>query len=305
MIEKLIAVASGDFTVRAERTGRGDALDTFGFLLNNVAIEVRDLVSDHDRQRVLLETVLESMLDGVLVLDTEGKIRRTNEAMAKLLGRPTTELDGLTIGDVLAPNESGLAEKLSSDLALGPFDSRDTHFRTSTGDTLAVAVSGSPHRDFSGRPMGFVLVARDDRELRRVNAQLHLSDRLATMGTLAAGVAHEINNPLAFVSANVDYVLEEMEAVSRGDTLSAARIEDMIRALKSSRSGALRVRNIVRDLHQFAPRRMARPASSSTRCSTRRSASYRTRSATTRASSSATASRRRCSRTRAGWCRSS
>jgi PAS domain S-box-containing protein len=252
VIEKFIMLASGDYAIRAERTGRGDSLDTMAFLLNNVAVEVGDIVSEHERQRVLLETVLESMLDGVMVLDPQGRIRRTNGAMSKLLGRRTADLIGVAIDEVLAPSERGLADKLSNASDLGPFDNRDTHFRATGDTTLAVAVSGSPHRNANGEAMGFVLVARDDRELRRVNAQLHLSDRLATMGTLAAGVAHEINNPLAFVSANVDFVLEELELVARGEDLSPERTADIIRALRSSRSGALRVRNIVRDLHQFA-----------------------------------------------------
>lgn len=251
LIEKFITLAGGDFSVRADRTGRGDPFDTMAYLLNNVAAEVGDLVLEHDRQRMLFETVLESMIDGVLLLDLHGRIRRTNAAMAKLLGRRAEDLVGKSVADVLAPSEQALAERLSAARREGPFDNRDTHFRAESGASFAVAVNGSPHRDANGEPVGFVLVARDDRELRQANAQLHMSDRLATMGTLAAGVAHEVNNPLAFLSANVDFVLEEMESVAPGDAFPQEQTDEMMRALRSAREGALRVKNIVRDLHQF------------------------------------------------------
>ncbi|AKU93792.1 sensor histidine kinase [Labilithrix luteola] len=251
LIEKFIALASGDFTVRAERTGRGDPLDTMAYMLNNVAVEIGLLVGDHEKQRKLLEMVLESMLDGVLLLDRQGRVHRTNAAMAKLLGRRAKDLVGQRVGELLAPSERALADELSSERVGEAFVNRDTFFRTSEGGTFAVAVNGSPHRDAGGEPVGFVLVARDDRELRQVNAQLHMSDRLATMGTLAAGVAHEINNPLAFVSANIDFVLEEMNAVKAGEPLPPKLVAELRRALSASREGALRVRNIIRDLHHF------------------------------------------------------
>jgi two-component system NtrC family sensor kinase len=252
LVEKFIAVAAGDFSVRAHRTHRGDALDTLAFLLNNVASEIGDLVGDHDRQRVQLETVLESMLDGVLLLDPQGRIRRCNAAMANLLGRQPRDIVDLHVSDVLAPAERELATRLSEQLTEGSFRNRDTLFRSVDGAPLTMAVNGSAHRDVDGTLVGVVLVARDERELRTVRAHLQLSDRLAAMGTLAAGVAHEINNPLAFLSANLDFLLEELHDLEQGRALSDERMTEILRALRSSRGGAERVRHIVRDLGFFA-----------------------------------------------------
>jgi two-component system, NtrC family, sensor kinase len=251
LIEKFIALAGGDFGVRAERTYRRDPVDTLAFLLNNVAVEIGDLVGDHDRQRMLLETVIESMLDGVLLLDPEGRIRSSNAAMASLLGHASGALVGLHVSDVLVAAEHELAARLTDPLILGPIRNRDTLFRGKDGAVLTMAVNGSPHRDAEGRLLGIVLVARDDRELKNARARLEITDRLATMGTLAAGVAHEINNPLAFISANVDFVLEELEEVARGAPLSGERLAEIIRALGSSRNGAARVRHIVQELRGF------------------------------------------------------
>ena len=252
LIEKFIAVAAGDFEVRAERTYHGDAVDTLAYLLNNVASEVGELVGAHDRQRMLLETVIESMLDGVLMLDPGGRITHSNRAMADLLRRTTDELVGMQLSDVLAVPEHELAEELALHLTRGVFRNRDTLFRTKDGSALTIALNASPHRDVQGALVGIVLVARDDRELKSARADLERSDRLATMGMLAAGVAHEINNPLAFVSANVDFVLEELEECGASGTLSPERIAEIVKALRSSRTGTARVRNIVRELRGFA-----------------------------------------------------
>ncbi len=85
----------------------------------------------------------------------------------------------------------------------------------------------------------------DVTDRKRLEAQLMLADRMASVGTLAAGVAHEINNPLAFVLANVEFALAELRA-------AAVEPLEVLRALGEARDGGLRVREIVRDLKAFS-----------------------------------------------------
>jgi signal transduction histidine kinase len=80
--------------------------------------------------------------------------------------------------------------------------------------------------------------------------RLSLSERMASVGTLAAGVAHEINNPLAYVTANLDLLLEEVEAL--GADPSPERVAEIGDMLRQAREGAERVRRIVRGLQTFA-----------------------------------------------------
>ncbi|MFP2912421.1 ATP-binding protein, partial [Pyxidicoccus sp. 3LFB2] len=93
-------------------------------------------------------------------------------------------------------------------------------------------------------------VALDITDRKAMQAQLVVSDRLAAVGTLAAGVAHEINNPLAFVLSNLSFLSGELQGVSR--ELPPGRTAEMEEVLREASDGAHRVRQIVRDLRTFS-----------------------------------------------------
>jgi two-component system, cell cycle sensor histidine kinase and response regulator CckA len=99
-----------------------------------------------------------------------------------------------------------------------------------------------------------LLVASEHRELQ---ARLAQADRLTSLGTLAAGVAHEINNPLAYVLLNIGYVSEELSKilVDEADATGKRprkRIDEVLLALEHARNGAERIRDIVRNLKTFS-----------------------------------------------------
>jgi two-component system NtrC family sensor kinase len=93
-------------------------------------------------------------------------------------------------------------------------------------------------------------VSLDVTDRKALQAQLVVSDRLAAVGTLAAGVAHEINNPLAFVLSNLSFLAGELQGVSR--ELPPGRTAEMEEVLREASDGAHRVRQIVRDLRTFS-----------------------------------------------------
>jgi PAS domain S-box-containing protein len=114
------------------------------------------------------------------------------------------------------------------------FDDAELHFLMQLAEDVAFGVIS--------------LRARADRD--RLTAQLAQADRLAAMGTLAAGVAHEINNPLAYVIAAHTFIGDALAALR--ERVDDPRLGDLLDALRDAHEGAERVRQIVRDLRTFS-----------------------------------------------------
>jgi two-component system, NtrC family, sensor kinase len=122
-----------------------------------------------------------------------------------------------------------------------PFQARDLELAGALAGQVALAVANN-------HLLGEL---RDNVEaLKKSQARLAQSERLAAIGFLAAGVAHEVNNPVAYVLANVQYVLGHMESLRRPD--NTALVDELINALSDSSDGALRIRDIVQDMRKLA-----------------------------------------------------
>jgi PAS domain S-box-containing protein len=104
-----------------------------------------------------------------------------------------------------------------------------------------------PGPDGTARMIG---TEQDVTEKRLVEARIMLGDRLTSVGTLAAGVAHEINNPLAYVSMNLDLIAEEIRSI--GGASPSGRLRELDELTREARQGAERVRKIVSGLKTFS-----------------------------------------------------
>jgi PAS domain S-box-containing protein len=193
------------------------------------------------RHAALLEAVVESAPDYVIQLDLDGIVQFVNRT-----DPPATPADviGQSWFDRIVPDQRERAR-----------DAFDTVIRTGepAGFEIQLQADGTT-RWFQGRfgaikegktIVGCVLIARDVTDSKQTELQLMLADRMASVGTLAAGVAHEINNPLAAVIANLDMALQDIETIE-------APPADLHEELDDARSAADRVREIVRDLKIFS-----------------------------------------------------
>jgi PAS domain S-box-containing protein len=122
--------------------------------------------------------------------------------------------------------------------------------RRANGTYARVLDRGAILRNAAGEPVRVLGTVLDMSEREELRARVALADRMATVGTLAAGVAHEINNPLAFVIANLDYARQEIDAALEAGTPPEAH--ELPTALREAREGAERMRLIVRDLKTFS-----------------------------------------------------
>jgi len=213
-------------------------------------------------------TTLRAIGDAVMAVDGDGLVNFANPVAETLLGSPSEELIGRNMLEVFHP----IDERTRAPIPLpSPREvAAGTTTPLATGAALLckngehpIEDSLSPIVDEKGQLMGAVIVFRDVSEARRLRERVALSDRMASLGTLAAGVAHEINNPLTYVLGNASVVARELDRMrqavkerksSAGSLLDmvAERTHAMTDALLEIQDGAERIRAIVIDLRAFA-----------------------------------------------------
>lgn len=123
-------------------------------------------------------------------------------------------------------------------------------FRRHNGSWATVIDRGHLLFDDEGTPARLIGEMSDISGQQLLQARLALSERLASVGTLAAGVAHEINNPLAWISSNLHFAIDELKVLRQ--TAPAPVLDEVAEALNDARTGAERVSTIVRDLKHFS-----------------------------------------------------
>jgi len=158
------------------------------------------------------ENILESMDSGILVLDLNGQIARWNRAMETLYGKSRIEVLGRSLDDIFpAP----FLEALRGSLVLGRHEEIDhiykLHLPASDGRGLIVNVSVAPFQVDSGERCGTVLILEDVTARMRLEEQLQHSEKMASIGLLAAGVAHEVNTPLTGISSYTQMLRKHVE----------------------------------------------------------------------------------------------
>jgi nitrogen-specific signal transduction histidine kinase/CheY-like chemotaxis protein len=110
---------------------------------------------------------------------------------------------------------------------------------------------GSLVYDATGRAVRMLGVMEDISRDRELESRLTLASRLAAVGSLASGISHEINNPLAWVTSNLGFCIDELKRLAR-DAVDPERCEELAEALDDAQTGAQRIAQIVSDLRTFA-----------------------------------------------------
>jgi PAS domain S-box-containing protein len=193
-----------------------------------------------------IRNVVESLREGVIGLDREGRITAWNPAMERWCGVSAVELAGRSLFDV-NPNlkREALAEPLQRLLRgeVEQFKLDALEHETLRGEHVAWNVSGSLLRQ-GGAPAGGVLLIEDITERRGLERVARQSEKLAALGTLAAGLAHELNNPIGIISTRAELMLLDAE--------SRDMPEDMAEDLRVIHRHAQRVARIAQGLLSFS-----------------------------------------------------
>jgi len=239
------------------------------------------LMGEIETLRRYNENIIRGMNSALVVVDNEGTITRSNRVAEEILGEAALPGHSLWdwFSDIPRP-EIIVSRTLDEGLR---FNGAEVQIKAPDGSGLEIGISCAPLVDADGTSQGAIAIFQDLTEIKALQRQVLQKEKMASIGLLAAGVAHEINNPMGFIHANLfqmgEYLKEILnvwssvtdlqEAVGVGDlkriqTASASLtnkckevdsdfvFSDFGKALQESLEGSERIRHIVRDLRDFS-----------------------------------------------------
>jgi PAS domain S-box-containing protein len=218
-----------------------NAVENVMLLLNDIT-EREQLGAEVHKAERHLASVVECANDLVVSVDPEGHILTWNRAAEKVSGFQAEQVRGRKLSELCVEDRRPAMREMLEKAARGKgVQNTEAHLLTAGGQEIPIAWSGSPIWDDAGAAIGMVAVGRDLTEQRRLQAQLIQSAKMASMGVLAGGIAHELRNPLGIISAGAQLLLE-----NPGDAGFRAECTEKICA------AAQRASTIIENLLKFA-----------------------------------------------------
>jgi len=252
LVDTTRAIASGDLSRRVQVQSSdevGELAQSFDEMVGKLEASTAEIVAARD----YIDNVLRSMSDSLIVIEPDGSIRTVNQATVDLLGIPRDALIGQHFSTVLADGGASLGgAKLFHQLENG-IANRELVYLKHSGEAIPVTFSASPVRDPLGRPIGVVGVARDLRQILRLQQELAHREKLASLGQLAAGLAHEIRNPLAVIKFASSYLQKNTGASG------TAKPERVVQSFADISSEVQRMGDLIDELLTFSKRPTADP----------------------------------------------
>jgi two-component system sensor histidine kinase HydH len=215
----------------------------FTFVIQNYYLVDKALAQSRD----YLRQVIASMANGMLSIDTKGKIISYNNLALNLLGIKSAEVKHIDLKSVIDFESTGITNLLSGSGAV--VEREIVHDRQT--DSVPLALSISPILDENRRCTGAVIILRDLTEIKHLQEKVRRSQRLAAIGELAAGVAHEVRNPLSSIRGFAQFLVHVLK--DRPQEREYAEI--MVKEVD-------RINNVVTNLLSFA--RPAKPEPTAT-----------------------------------------
>ncbi|MEI8355168.1 MAG: ATP-binding protein [Deltaproteobacteria bacterium] len=178
------------------------------FLTGSLAERVRksesallDKVIDYEELERLYSSIVSNLPSGLLTTNREGKIRVFNQYAEKFTGMTQSDAYGRRLDEVMPE--------------FGPFGQAQTlikrgelRYHAPGGKILMLGFNAAPLTDKMGEHVGYIVNFQDLTQIKQMEIELKRSDRLAAVGKLSAGIAHEIRNPLAAISGSVQLIAD-------------------------------------------------------------------------------------------------
>ncbi len=157
---------------------------------------------DYAELKKMNRTILSHISSGLMLINSRGRIRSFNRA--------ASVITGLSLQDVYDKDAAEMFPGLSLDpvVAIKPLKRSEGYFIRESGENLILGYATTPAKGSQGENLGVLVTFQDLTQLKKIEEDLKRTDRLAAVGRLAAGMAHEIRNPLASISGSVQLLME-------------------------------------------------------------------------------------------------
>ncbi len=256
---------------------------TYTELVHN-QIELEEKNAELEDAQRFIQSIISSISDVLIVCDVNGIILQVNDALEDALGKSSAELIGLPLATLISKKHQSMIAEFPEHIRSDSIIDCEVDLVDYANTNVPMAVNCSARFDHDNRLSGFVLTGRPLGELRKAyselqqshddlkNAQQQLiqSEKLASLGRLVAGVAHELNNPISFLYGNmhalsdyekkfkvyIDAIHNNVTHEEREKLRTKLKIDRIMSDIKplvdGSLEGAERVSDIVKNLRKFA-----------------------------------------------------
>ncbi len=226
----VVGLGTSDFdAARQEDRNRALFMGALLFLLGTAGLyslflyqSIRVGKSTLANMQLYTNNVIESMPAGLITINRAGNIVSCNSSAEQLLSRRLGEMEGVSLEELFYPLPPDLQQEQ-------PLLEKDVFCRNKSGEEIPIKLSTSPLLKHDGTRNGMVIILRDMRDIRKIELQLELSRRLASLGKMAAGVAHEIRNPLGTLRGFAQYFGKEAGKGTDGEKYARLMISEVDR----------------------------------------------------------------------------
>jgi len=206
----------------------------FIFVIQNYYLVNRTLKQTQDYTR----QVVASMANGLLSVDISGKIVSYNLLALEILDLEESQVRGMDFKEVIDFRAAGIFQTLNQCISVMD---REITYRKKSGEIKPLALSITPIMDESNICQGAVIILRDFTEIKQLEEKVRRSEKLAAIGKLAAGVAHEIRNPLSSIRGFAQYLRNTLKDKPREKEYAETMVSEVDR-----------INRVVTDLLTFA-----------------------------------------------------